>query len=49
MYHYDRVFEEHKMVKRPTDAKTPDCKRCKECFMREACWNIGNGKVKINK
>lgn len=47
MYHYDRVFEEHKMVKRPTDAKSPTCKRCAECFMREACWNIGKGKVKI--
>lgn len=47
MYHYDRVFEEKKMVKRPDDAKSPTCKRCKECFMREACWNIGNGKIKI--
>lgn len=47
MYHYDRVFEEHKMVKRPNDAKKPDCKRCKECFMREACWNIGKGKIRL--
>lgn len=47
MYHYDRVFEEHKMVKRPSDAKSVDCKRCKECFMREACWNIGNGRIKL--
>jgi hypothetical protein len=47
VYHYERVFEEHKMVKRPTDAKSPDCKRCRECFMREACWNIGNGKIRI--
>ena len=47
MYYYERVFEEHKMVARPKDAKDPLCKRCKECFMREACWGIGNGKVKI--
>ena len=47
MYHYNRVFEENKMVKRPSDAKSFDCKRCKECFMREACWNIGKGKVRI--
>ena len=47
MYHYERVFEENKMVKRPDDAKRPDCKRCKECFMREACWNIGKGKIRI--
>lgn len=47
MYHYDRVFSEHKMVARPADAASPDCKRCKKCFMREACWNIGNGRIKI--
>ena len=47
MYHYERVFEENKMVKRPKDATNPECKRCKECFMREACWNIGNGKIRI--
>lgn len=49
MYHYDRVFEEKKMVARPKDAKEPTCKRCKECFMREACWNIGKGKIRIGE
>lgn len=49
MYHYNRVFEEKKMVARPKDASSPTCKRCKECFMREACWNIGNGKVRIGE
>lgn len=47
MYHHDRVFEEHKMVARPADAKSSTCKRCSECFMREACWNIGKGRIKI--
>lgn len=47
MYHYNRVFDEHKMVARPKDANSPTCKRCKECFMRDACWNIGMGKVRI--
>jgi len=47
MYHYDRVYEEHKMVARPNDAANPLCKRCKECFMREACWNIGKGRIKL--
>ncbi len=47
MYHYNRVFDEHKMVARPKDANSPTCKRCKECFMRDACWNIGIGKVRI--
>lgn len=47
MYHHDRVFEQHKMVARPTDATNPTCKRCKDCFMREACWGIGKGKVRL--
>ena len=48
MYHYGRVFEERKMVARPKDAVSPTCKRCKDCFMREACWGIGNGKIRID-
>ena len=42
-YYYKRVMSEHKMVKRPTDAKKPDCKRCQSCPMRNACWNINGG------
>ena len=49
MYHYNRVFDEHKMVARPKDASSFSCKRCNECFMRDACWNIGKGKVKIGE
>lgn len=45
---YKRVFKEHKMVPRPEDAKTSECKRCYTCPMREACWNIGKGKVKLD-
>lgn len=47
MYYYNRVFEQHKMVARPGDANIPSCKRCKDCFMREACWGIGNGRVRL--
>ena len=47
MYNYNRVFEEGKMVGRPTESKTPTCKRCADCFMREACWNIGKGRIKL--
>lgn len=46
-YHYNRVHSEGKMVKRPSDAKSSDCKRCSKCVMRDACWNIGMGKVPI--
>lgn len=47
-YRYNKVFKEHKMVKRPKDAKNPDCKRCGQCALRNACWNINGGGVKIN-
>ena len=46
-YYYERVFSEHKMVSRPKDANGPYCKRCEKCAMRDACWNIGQGRIKI--
>lgn len=46
---YNRMVKDHKMVARPSDCKTPDCKRCSKCAMREACWNIGKGKVRIDE
>lgn len=47
VHYYHRVLNEHKMVKRPKEATSPDCKKCKKCFMREACWNIGAGRIRI--
>lgn len=46
-YYYDRVLKEHKMVARPKDCKSPDCKRCSKCALRDSCWNIGKGKIRI--
>jgi hypothetical protein len=46
-YYYNKVIKEHKMVGRPTDATNSACKRCIDCPMKDACWNIGKGKVKI--
>lgn len=48
-YYYKRVMAEHKMVKRPADAKKPDCKRCEKCPMRNACWNINGGGIRIGE
>jgi hypothetical protein len=48
-YYYKRVFKEGKMVKRPSDAKNPDCKRCATCALRDACWNINGGGKRIEK
>ena len=47
-FRYKKAISEGKMIKRPPDAKSSDCKRCSKCAMREACWNIGKGKVLIN-
>lgn len=46
-YYFNRVHREHKMVKRPTDAKSPDCKRCQDCALRNACWNINGGAERL--
>lgn len=46
-YRYDRVVNEGKMVKRPADASSPSCKRCSNCAMKDACWNVGMGRVKL--
>ena len=48
VFNYERVFSEGKMVKRPVDAKTSESKRCKTCAMRDACWNIGQGRIRID-
>lgn len=35
---YKRVHSVGKMVARPEDAKSSDCKRCHDCPMQIACW-----------
>lgn len=44
---YKRVHSAGKMVARPEDAKSSDCKRCHDCPMRDACWNIGQGRISL--
>lgn len=44
---YKEVMRTKVMVPRPSDAKGPNCKRCGECNMREACYNIGQGRIRI--
>jgi len=46
-FYYNRVLKEKKMVKRPKDAKDSECKRCKECALKNACWNIDGGGVRL--
>lgn len=44
---YKEVRQTKTMVPRPKDATGPDCKRCHECNMREACYNVGQGRVRL--
>lgn len=46
-FYKQRAFEEHRMVKRCDDCKKATCKRAEECAMRDACWNVGMGKVRL--
>ena len=46
-YYYDRLIKHKKLIKRPTDANSPDCKRCQKCALKNACWRINGGGVKI--
>lgn len=46
-FRYKKAMKEHKMVKRPEDATSPDCKRCKQCALVNACWKINGGGILI--
>lgn len=38
---YHRALDAHKMVKRPSWAKSPTCKKCEGCALKNACWKLG--------
>lgn len=46
-YYKQRFVEEHKMPKRCEACASPNCKMAMECVMRNACWNVGFGRVKL--
>lgn len=46
-YYKNRVFEEGKMVKRCSQCTSKLCKRAIGCPMRDACWNTGKGRVRL--
>lgn len=46
-FRYKKAMSEGKMIKRPPDAKSSDCKRCKSCALKNACWNINGGGIRI--
>lgn len=47
-YYKNRVFEENKMVKRCSQCTSKVCKRAIGCSMRDACWNCGKGRIRLD-
>lgn len=48
-YYKDRAINEGKMVKRHCKCTSADCEMAEKCPMRNACWNVGFGRVKLEK
>lgn len=46
MYYYNRVLNEKKMVARPQGFNI-NHKQCEKCAMKDACYNVGMGRIKI--
>ena len=46
---YERFIEENKMPKKHKNCTSCDCKLAEKCMMRDACYNIGMGRVRINE
>ena len=44
---YKNFIKNKKMATKPYIATSPDCDFCDKCAMKNACWNIGFGRVKL--
>lgn len=44
-----RMMFANKMTKRPDQCISDSCSSCADCRMREACWNVGNGRHLLDK
>ena len=47
-YYKERALNQGKMVKRCKDCNKSICKKAEECAMRDACYNVGKGRVRLN-
>ena len=47
-FYKNKVFEEGKMVKRCEQCNSKVCKRAIGCAMRDACWNCGKGRIRLD-
>lgn len=43
------LVHNHKMVARCSGCSAATCKRAMECPMRDACWNVGMGRIPLEK
>lgn len=46
-FYKNRLLDEHKMVARCKECTNCNCKMAMECVMRNACWNVGFGRIKL--
>lgn len=44
---YHKTIETKVMVERPAIATGPSCKLCDKCYMKDACYNIGMGRIRL--
>lgn len=42
-----RFIKRQKMVKKHEKCTSSDCSKARWCAMRDACWNVGKGRIKI--
>lgn len=46
-YYRRLLIKDHKVPKRCSACTNPNCKMAMDCVMRNTCWNVGFGKVKL--
>ena len=46
-FYKNRLLDERKLVKRCKECTNSNCKMAMDCVMRNACWDVGFGKVKL--
>ena len=46
-YYKNRLITKHKMVPRHNKCTSSTCPMAEKCAMRDACWNVGKGRIKL--
>lgn len=47
--YYDTFINHKKLISRKQGCDDKDCKLCSKCVMRQTCWNLPGGRVKLNE